>query len=117
MLDIEIYLDVLEFIHATAGGEGVKILFRILSGHSEGSELSVNAQIPHPLIAACVVVYNQGELHEYSKDFTIFPPHNLNPNCQFFSCKFMFFRNRGVTKSIFPIRIDKTKEIGAAAFI
>ena len=53
MLDIEIYLDVLEFIHATAGGEGVKILFRILSGHSEGSELSVNAQIPHPLIAAC----------------------------------------------------------------
>ena len=53
MLDIEIYLDILELIHATAGGEGVKILFRILSGHSEGSELSVNAQIPHPLIAAC----------------------------------------------------------------
>ena len=52
MLDIEIYLDILEFIHATAGGEGVKILFRILSCHSEGSELSVNAQIPHPLIAA-----------------------------------------------------------------
>ena len=53
MLDIEIYLDILEFIHATAGGEGVKILFRILSCHSEGSELSVNAQIPHPLMAAC----------------------------------------------------------------
>ena len=53
MLDIEIYLDVLEFIHATAGGEGIKILFRILSGHGEGSELLVNAQIPHPLIAAC----------------------------------------------------------------
>ena len=53
MLDIEIYLDVLEFIDATAGGEGVKILFRILSGHGEGSELLVNAQIPHPLIAAC----------------------------------------------------------------
>ena len=52
MLDIEIYLDILEFIHATAGGEGVKVLFRILSGHSERSELSVNAQIPHPLIAA-----------------------------------------------------------------
>ena len=32
--DIEIYLDILEFIHATAGGEGVKVLFRILSGHS-----------------------------------------------------------------------------------
>lgn len=52
MLDIEIYRDVLELIHATAGGEGVKVLFRILSGHSEGSELSVNAQIPHPLMAA-----------------------------------------------------------------
>ena len=56
MLDIEIYLDILEFIHATAGGEGVKILFRILSCHSEGSELSVNAQIPHPLIAACKAI-------------------------------------------------------------
>ena len=53
MLDIEIYLDILEFIHATASGEGVEVLFRILSGHSKGSELSVNAQIPHPLIAAC----------------------------------------------------------------
>ena len=56
MLDIEIYLDVLEFIHATAGGEGIKILFRILSGHGEGSELLVNAQIPHPLIAACKAI-------------------------------------------------------------
>ena len=53
MLDIEIYRDILELIHATAGGEEVKVLFRILSGHSEGSELPVNAQIPHPLIAAC----------------------------------------------------------------
>jgi len=44
MLDIEIYLNVLELIHATAGREGVEVLFRILSGHSEGSELSVNAQ-------------------------------------------------------------------------
>ena len=43
--DIEIYLDVLEFIHATAGREGVKILFRVLSGYSKGSELPVNAQI------------------------------------------------------------------------
>ena len=32
--DIEIYLNVLELIHAAAGGEGVEILFRILSGHS-----------------------------------------------------------------------------------
>ena len=53
MLDIEIYLNILELIHATTGGEGVEVLFRILSGHSKGSELSVNAQIPHPLIAAC----------------------------------------------------------------
>ena len=41
-LDIEIYLNVLELIHATAGGEGVKILFRILNCHSKGSELLVN---------------------------------------------------------------------------
>ena len=53
MSDIEIYRDILEFILATAGGEGVEILFRILSGHSEGSELPVNAQFPQPLIAAC----------------------------------------------------------------
>lgn len=53
MLDIEIYLDILELIHATAGGEGVEVLFRILSGHSKGSELLVNAQFPHSLIAAC----------------------------------------------------------------
>ena len=53
MLDIEIYLDILELIHATAGGEGVQVLFRILSGHSKGPELLVNAQFPHPLIAAC----------------------------------------------------------------
>ena len=52
MLDIEVNLDVLEFIHATAGGEGVQVLFRILGGHGEASELLVNAQIPHPLIAA-----------------------------------------------------------------
>ena len=56
MLDIEIYLDILELIHATAGGEGVQVLFRILSGHSEGSELPVNAQIPHPLMAACKAI-------------------------------------------------------------
>jgi hypothetical protein len=53
--DIEIYLNVLELIHAAAGGEGVKVLFRILSGHSKGSELAVNAQIPQSLIAACSV--------------------------------------------------------------
>ena len=50
--DIEIYLNILELIHAAAGGEGVEVLFRILSGHSEGSELVVNAQIPQSLIAA-----------------------------------------------------------------
>ena len=53
MLDIEIYRDILEFIHATAGGNGVKVLFRILSCHCEGSELLVNAQFPHSLMAAC----------------------------------------------------------------
>ena len=50
--DIEIYLNILELIHAAAGGEGVEVLFRILSGHSKGSELVVNAQIPQSLIAA-----------------------------------------------------------------
>ena len=67
MLDIQVYLNVLEFIHATAGGEGVEVLFRILSGHSEGSELLVNAQFPHSLIAACAVVYNYRKLHGCSK--------------------------------------------------
>ena len=55
-LDIEIYLNILELIHSAAGGEGVEVLFRILSGHSEGSELVVNAQIPQSLIAACGVL-------------------------------------------------------------
>ena len=42
MLDIEIHLNILELIHSAAGGEGVEVLFRVLSGHSEGSELVVN---------------------------------------------------------------------------
>ena len=50
--DIEIYLNILELIYAAAGGEGVEVLFRILSGHSKGSELVVNTQIPQSLIAA-----------------------------------------------------------------
>ena len=41
MLDIEIYLDILKLIHAATGGEGVQVLFRILSCHSKGSELLV----------------------------------------------------------------------------
>ncbi len=41
MLDIQIYLDVMELMHTAAGGEGVQILFRILNRHSEGSELLV----------------------------------------------------------------------------
>ena len=61
MLDIEVNLDVLEFIHTTAGGEGVQVLFCILSGHSKGSELLVNAQFPHSLIAACTTIH---KLHQ-----------------------------------------------------
>ena len=38
MLDIEIYLDILEFIHATAGGEGVQVLFCVLNRHCEASK-------------------------------------------------------------------------------
>lgn len=56
MLDIEIYLDILEFVHATAGGEGVQVLFRILSGHSEGSKLPVNARFPHSLVTCIAVI-------------------------------------------------------------
>ena len=56
MLDIEIYRDVLELIHATAGGEGVEILFRILSGHCNGSELPLNTQFPHSLIEARIII-------------------------------------------------------------
>ena len=29
MLDIQVYLNVLEFIHSAAGGEGLEVLFRI----------------------------------------------------------------------------------------
>ena len=56
MLDIEIYRDILVFIHATAGGEGVEILFRILSGHCNGSELPLNTQFPHSLIEARMII-------------------------------------------------------------
>ena len=61
MLDIEICLNVLKFIHAATGGKGVKVLLRILSGHSEGSELPVNAQFPQSLIVACAAAYNWGK--------------------------------------------------------
>ncbi len=39
--DIQIYLDVLELMHAAAGGEGVKVLFRILNRDRECPELLV----------------------------------------------------------------------------
>ena len=38
MLDIEVYLNLLELIHAAAGGEGVQVLFRILNRDCKGSE-------------------------------------------------------------------------------
>lgn len=41
MLDIEVNLDVLELIHATAGGEGVEVLFRILDRYCESPEFLV----------------------------------------------------------------------------
>ena len=58
ILDIEIYLDVLELMHAAMSREGVKILFSILSCHSKGSELLVNAQFLHSLIAAGAAAHN-----------------------------------------------------------
>ena len=41
MLDIEIYLNVLELVHSVAGGEGVEVLFCILNRDGEGSETLV----------------------------------------------------------------------------
>jgi hypothetical protein len=54
MSDMEIHLDIPELLHAV-GGEGAEILFRILSGHSKGFELPVNARFLQFLIAAYVV--------------------------------------------------------------
>ena len=41
MLDIQVYLDVLELVHSAAGGEGVEVLFCILNRYREGSETLV----------------------------------------------------------------------------
>lgn len=41
MLDIEVYLNILELMHTTGGGEGVEVLFRVLNRDCEGSELLV----------------------------------------------------------------------------
>lgn len=38
MLDIQVYLDVLELMHTAAGGEGVEVLFRVLNRYRECSE-------------------------------------------------------------------------------
>lgn len=39
--DIQVYLDVLELVHSAAGGEGVKVFFRVLNRDCEGPELLV----------------------------------------------------------------------------
>ena len=41
MLDIEIYLNILELIHSAAGVEGVEVLFRILDRYCESPEFLV----------------------------------------------------------------------------
>ena len=41
MLDIEIYLNILELIDSAAGGEGVEVLFRILDRYCESPEFLV----------------------------------------------------------------------------
>ncbi len=41
LLDIQIYLDVLEMVHSAAGGEGAEVLFCILNRYGERSELTV----------------------------------------------------------------------------
>ena len=52
MLDIEIYLDILEFIHAATSGEGVEVLFRILNRYCEAPKQLVITQSLPFLIAA-----------------------------------------------------------------
>ena len=61
MLDIEIYLDILEFIHATAGGEGVQVLFCILNRYREGSEMLVIPYFLPSLMAACGAISKRGK--------------------------------------------------------
>lgn len=41
MLDIQVYLNVMEIVHAATGGEGVEVLFRVLNCYRECSELPV----------------------------------------------------------------------------
>ena len=41
MLDIQVYLNVLELMHSAAGGEGVEVLFRVLNRDCECPELLV----------------------------------------------------------------------------
>ena len=81
MLDIEVNLDVLELIHAAAGGEGVEVLFRILSGHSESSELVVNVPV-HGSRACCSTNSDIPTLGMASK-------FSLNSAFTFFSLMFL----------------------------
>jgi len=37
-LDIKVYLEVLEAVHAAGFGEGVQVLFHVLGGHCEASK-------------------------------------------------------------------------------
>ncbi len=41
MLDIQVYLNIMEIVHSATGGEGVEVLFRVLNRHSECSKPSV----------------------------------------------------------------------------
>ena len=38
MLDIQVYLDVMELVHSAASGEGVEVLFRVLGRDRECPE-------------------------------------------------------------------------------
>ena len=51
-LNIKVYPNVLPFVNSAFNAHAVQKRFRILGGHSEGSELPVNAQFPQSLIAA-----------------------------------------------------------------
>ena len=49
---METYLDVLEFIHTTAGGDRVKVHFPTLNGHSNVYKLPVNVRFAQSPIVA-----------------------------------------------------------------
>lgn len=66
LLDIQVYLDVMEIVHSAAGGEGVQVLFRILNRYGECPEPTVIPQFLPSLIAACVAFIHRTSERRFS---------------------------------------------------